>query len=63
MSGWSLLFQIVNFTILALLLRRFLFKPVNAMIVRRQEELSRSASEGERARKLVAVRKALESKS
>jgi F-type H+-transporting ATPase subunit b len=51
MSGFTLAFQIVNFLVLALLLRRFLFKPVSAMIARRQDELERERDEGERARR------------
>jgi len=50
MSGWTLLFQIVNFLVLAALLRRFLFKPVMAMVTQRQQEIERAASEGARAR-------------
>jgi F-type H+-transporting ATPase subunit b len=50
MSGWTLVFQVINFLVLALLLRRFLFEPVNAMITRRQEELERTQTEGDRAR-------------
>jgi F-type H+-transporting ATPase subunit b len=50
MSGWTLLFQVVNFVVLAALLRRFLFKPVMAMVAKRQQEIERAASEGARAR-------------
>ena len=50
MSGWTLLFQIVNFLVLAALLRRFLFKPVMALVTKRQQEIERAASEGARAR-------------
>lgn len=51
MSGWTLAFQIVNFLVLAALLQRFLFKPMNATIARRQDELERVRSESERARR------------
>jgi F-type H+-transporting ATPase subunit b len=51
MSGWTLTFQVVNFLVLAGLLRRFLFKPVMAMIAKRQEELARASADGERARR------------
>jgi F-type H+-transporting ATPase subunit b len=47
MSGWTLAFQVVNFLILALLLHRFLFKPVTAMIVRRQREIEAASKEAE----------------
>lgn len=50
MSGWTLLFQVVNFLVLAALLRRFLFKPVMAMVAKRQQEIERATSEGERLR-------------
>jgi F-type H+-transporting ATPase subunit b len=50
MSGWTLLFQVVNFLVLAALLRRFLFKPVMAMVAKRQQEIERAASEATRVR-------------
>lgn len=50
MSGWTLAFQVTNFLVLAALLRRFLFKPVTAMITKRQEDLARAAADGQRAR-------------
>lgn len=50
MSGWNLTFQIVNFLVLAALLRRLLFKPVMAMVAKRQQEIERATSEGERVR-------------
>ena len=50
MSVWTLGFQVVNFLVLAVLLQRFLFKPVTAMIARRRQELEKVASDGQRAR-------------
>lgn len=50
MSGWTLVFQIVNFLVLAALLRRFLFRPVTAMVVKRQHEIESAASDVERGR-------------
>jgi len=50
MSGWTLIFQVVNFLVLAALLRRFLFKPVMAMVTKRQQEIEKATSEGERLR-------------
>lgn len=50
MSGWTLLFQVVNFLVLAALLRRFLFKPVMAMVAKRQQAIEHATSEGERLR-------------
>jgi F-type H+-transporting ATPase subunit b len=50
MSGWTLGFQVINFLVLAALLRRFLFKPVTAMISKRQEDLARAVADGERVR-------------
>ncbi len=51
MSGWTLVFQIVNFVVLAAVLRRFLFKPVAAMVAKRQQNLAATAAEGERVRR------------
>ncbi len=50
MSGWTLGFQVINFLVLAGVLRRFLFKPVTAMIAKRQDDLARAAEAGGRAR-------------
>jgi F-type H+-transporting ATPase subunit b len=50
MSGWTLAFQIVNFLVLAALLKRFLFKPVAGMVARRQQDLERATTEGDRMR-------------
>jgi F-type H+-transporting ATPase subunit b len=54
MSAWTLTFQVVNFVVLAALLRRFLFRPVSAMIAKRQEQLARASAEEERVRKEAA---------
>jgi F-type H+-transporting ATPase subunit b len=45
MSAWSLAFQAINFVVLALVLRRFLFKPVATMIARRQGEIETASKE------------------
>ncbi|HVY48233.1 MAG TPA: ATP synthase F0 subunit B, partial [Minicystis sp.] len=36
-SVWNVAFQVVNFLVLAWLLQRFLFKPVRAVLAKRQE--------------------------
>lgn len=51
MSGFTLVFQIVNFVVLMALLRRFLFKPVLAMVKKRQQEIERAAAESARLQK------------
>lgn len=40
-DGWTLVFQTVNFLVLVLLLRRFLYRPVLAAIDRRKAEATR----------------------
>ena len=35
---WNLLFNIINLIILYALMKRFLFKPVNAILEKRQQE-------------------------
>src|SRR5208283_1077582 len=50
MSIWTFAFQVVNFLILALVLRRFLFRPVTAMIARRQVEIEGASKEAEAAK-------------
>jgi F-type H+-transporting ATPase subunit b len=50
MSGWTFAFQVVNFLILALVLYRFLFKPVAAMVARRQSEMDAGSKEAESAK-------------
>jgi len=54
MSGFSLLFQVINFVVLVLLLRKFLFKPVNAMIARRSKEVGAISEERARGAKELA---------
>jgi len=44
-SWWTFGLQAANFLILVWLLRRFLFKPVNAIVARRKEELARGVAE------------------
>jgi F-type H+-transporting ATPase subunit b len=50
MSAWTLAFQAINFVILALVLRRFLFKPVATMIARRQGEIEEASSDAKSAK-------------
>ena len=44
-SWWTFALQAVNFLILVWLLRRFLFKPVTAIVARRKEEIARGMTE------------------
>jgi F-type H+-transporting ATPase subunit b len=44
-SWWTFALQAVNFVVLVWLLRRFLFKPVTAIVARRKEELARGMAE------------------
>ncbi len=44
-SWWTFSLQAVNFLILIWLLRRFLFKPVAAIVARRKEEIARGMTE------------------
>ena len=44
-SWWTFGLQAVNFLVLVWLLRRFLFKPVTAMVARRKEEIARGMAE------------------
>jgi len=49
--SWSTFaLQAVNFLILLWLLKRFLFKPVRAIVARRKEEIARAQAEAEAAR-------------
>ena len=50
MSGWTLVFQTINFLILAAVLYRFLFKPVSRIVARRQEEAASLSLEAEQAK-------------
>jgi F-type H+-transporting ATPase subunit b len=44
-SWWTFALQAVNFLVLVWLLRRFLFKPVTAMVARRKEQLAHGMAE------------------
>jgi len=44
-SWWTFALQVVNFLILVWLLRRFLFKPVGAIVARRKQEIARGMAE------------------
>jgi len=44
-SWWSFALQAANFLTLVWLLRRFLFKPVSAIVARRKEEIARGMAE------------------
>ncbi|MGO9607247.1 MAG: hypothetical protein ACLQAT_28295 [Candidatus Binataceae bacterium] len=44
-SWWTFALQAANFLILVWLLRRFLFKPVTAIVARRKEEIARGMAE------------------
>jgi len=44
-SWWTFALQAANFLILVWLLRRFLFKPVSAVVARRKEEIARGMAE------------------
>ncbi len=44
-SWWTFALQAANFLILVWLLRRFLFKPVSAIVARRKEEIARGMAE------------------
>ncbi|MFZ2063744.1 MAG: F0F1 ATP synthase subunit B [Candidatus Binatus sp.] len=44
-SWWTFALQAINFLILIWLLRRFLFKPVTAIVARRKEEIARGMTE------------------
>lgn len=60
-DGWTLLLQAVNFLILVWLLRRFLYRPVLAVIAERQAATDRVRSEAEAARQAAeALRQGLE---
>lgn len=54
-SPWNVALQFVNFLVLAWLLQHFLFKPVRAVIAKRQEAIDASMREAE-ARKAEAQR-------
>lgn len=47
---WTFALQAANFLILVWLLKRFLFKPVSALVARRKEEIARALADAEAAR-------------
>lgn len=49
-DGWTIALQAVNFLVLVWLLRRFLYRPVLAVIAARQEEMTRTRTAAEEAR-------------
>ncbi|MBN1935655.1 MAG: F0F1 ATP synthase subunit delta [Anaerolineae bacterium] len=55
---WTVVFQVVNFTALALLLYWLLFKPMSRMIRARQEEKERLVRELEHERQMLSVQRA-----
>ena len=60
-SWWTFALQVVNFLILVWLLRRFLFRPVSAIVARRKEEIGRTlADASEEREKAAGVRRELE---
>lgn len=46
---WNLLFTIINLLILFVLLKKFLFKPVQAIIAKRQEEIEQEFAKADEA--------------
>ena len=62
--SWSTFaLQAINFLVLVWLLRRFLLKPVQAIVARRKEEISRALAEATAAREQAeAARKDFESR-
>ncbi len=53
-SGWTFLFQIINFVVLVYILNRLLYKPLHEAIDRRRQENARVQAEAEAARKEAA---------
>jgi F-type H+-transporting ATPase subunit b len=47
---WTLLFQIINFVVLLVILRRLLYKPVREIMEKRRELIARNMREAERTR-------------
>ena len=45
---WNILFNIINLIILYLLMKRFLFKPVNAILEKRQQAADAQFAEADR---------------
>ena len=48
---WNILFNIINLIILYLLMKRFLFKPVNAILEKRQQAADAQFAEADRQRR------------
>ena len=53
-SWWTFALQVVNFLILVWLLRRFLFRPVSAIVARRKEEIGRTLADASAERQKAA---------
>ena len=49
--NWGLLFAAINLLILYALMRKFLFKPVNNIIAKRQEEIEKQLSDADETQK------------
>lgn len=56
---WTIILQVVNFTVLALVLYWLLFKPMKRMIQARQEEKERLIRELEQERQMLSVQRAM----
>ena len=52
---WSLLLQVVNFLILVWILQRFLYKPILAVIARRQQKIDGAVADAESLRARAAI--------
>ena len=50
---WQILISLLNLVILFFILKRFLFKPVQGMLAKRQEELDKKYDDAEQARSLA----------
>lgn len=60
---WTMIFTLINFAILFLLLKRFLFKPVNKLLSERAEEIALSYQKAENAEnKALEIKKEYEAK-
>lgn len=49
--NWGLLFSVINLLVLYALMKRFLFKPVNNIIAKRQEEIEKQLSDADETQK------------
>lgn len=54
---WTILFQIINFFVLLYILKRLLFKPVKEIMQKRKEQVERTISDAEAAKKEAAEMK------